>query len=109
MNSIYFEFGESIGKGAFGEVFLAEVRANDMSPIYKQCNTTCKQKAHPIKVAVKVLKGDNFLLSIFFHFYNVRQRYVNSKIKRGYLIGQNFFVKIFDTKAKLRKFSLIFA
>ena len=68
MNSTYFDFGESIGKGAFGEVFLAEIEAKNMSPIYKQCNKTCKQKTHLIKVAVKVLKGDHFLLSIFFTF-----------------------------------------
>ena len=67
MSSVHIDLRKIIGKGAFGQVYLAEVEVSKMSAMYKQmhCNNSLKeyrQRKNLIQVAVKILKG-NFDLS----------------------------------------------
>ena len=60
-NDIHFQ--DMIGKGAFGKVYSAEVEMNNMSLMFKQTTYKHNMKKYQqnntrVKVAVKVLKGD---------------------------------------------------
>ena len=50
-------FGEKIGKGAFGQVYSAEIEVTRMSSMFKGMRKTKESQTH-VQAAVKVLKGD---------------------------------------------------
>ena len=63
MKSDSIEYQDMIGKGAFGKVYSAEVEINNMSLMFKQTTYKHNMKKYQendarVKVAVKVLKGD---------------------------------------------------
>ena len=73
MDSANLILKEKIGKGAFGQVYTANVEFSNMSSMYKQSinedgNKTSFQKHCMIKVAVKLLKGSDNYEMIFVPF-----------------------------------------
>ena len=72
---MHIDLRKVIGKGVFGQVFLAEVEERNMSPMYKQLkhhgNKKEYDKCQRIRVAVKVIKGNTCLLILFSQGYNV--------------------------------------
>ena len=62
MSSGSIDLKHVIGKGAFGQVYAADIPVNKLSPMYKQSmyNKSAQQINGTIKVAVKFLKGINY-------------------------------------------------
>lgn len=63
MKSANIDFQDIVGKGAFGQVYIADVDASRMSSMYKQLTRRDSKKKqykrnHQITVAVKVLRGN---------------------------------------------------
>ena len=72
---MHIDLRKVIGKGAFGQVFLAEVEERNMSSMYKQLKYHGNKKEYDesqrIRVAVKVIKGNTCLLILFSQGYNL--------------------------------------
>ena len=75
MKSTHIDLQDIIGKGAFGQVYSAEIEASKMSPIYRQMTfkegqKKSNQKKQLVKVAVKVLKGNCTGFILIFQYSN---------------------------------------